>query len=114
MASFLEDGRKLADALQTLADREADAGTGSLDAIMPNLARLLGKKGFSKIMIPTTKNMSIMLPSADEFGDAGSSMSSRKEMFKSKAESESCVILANFDRAFNSGLKPILLIYIPT
>ena len=35
MASFLEDGRKLADALQTLADREADAGTGSLDALMP-------------------------------------------------------------------------------
>ena len=74
MASFLEDGRKLADALQTLADREADAGTGSLDAIMPSLARLLGKKGFSKIMIPTTKNMSIMLPSADDFEDVGSSM----------------------------------------
>ena len=35
MASFLEDGRKLADALQTLADREADAGTGSLDHLMP-------------------------------------------------------------------------------
>ena len=74
MASFLEDGRKLADALQTLADREADAGTGSLDAIMPSLARLLGRKGFSKIMIPTTKNMSIMLPSANEFEEAGSSM----------------------------------------
>ena len=35
MASFLEDGRKLADALQTLADREADPGTGSLDHLMP-------------------------------------------------------------------------------
>ena len=79
MASFLEDGRKLADALQTLADREADAGTGSLDAIMPSLARLLGKKGFSKIMIPTTKNMSIMLPSADDFEDAGSSMYSQQK-----------------------------------
>ena len=48
MASFLEDGRKLADALQTLADREADAGTGSLGDLMPSLARLLGKKGFSR------------------------------------------------------------------
>ena len=35
MVSFLEDGRKLADALQTLADREADPGTGSLDHLMP-------------------------------------------------------------------------------
>ena len=41
MASFLEDGRKLADALQTLADREADAGTGSLDHLMPRYGAVL-------------------------------------------------------------------------
>ena len=37
LAAFQEDGRKLADALQTLADLPADGGKGSLDALMPGM-----------------------------------------------------------------------------
>ena len=45
-----------------------------------SLARILGRKGFSKVMIPTTKNMSIMLPSAEEFGEVGASKHSHNQL----------------------------------
>ena len=62
---LIEDGLKLADVLQMLSDERIGPGAASLTQVMPSLPKLLSKKNFSAIMIPTTRNMSIVMPSAE-------------------------------------------------
>lgn len=80
LGAFVADGKRLADALQTLADITVAPGDSSLENIMPGLSKLLSKTSFSKIMIPTTKNMSLMLPS-EEAGSAGVDMLRQHDPF---------------------------------
>ncbi len=64
LKKFIADGISLADKLHQLAEEKISHGTQDLTEVMPGLLKLLSTKGFSQIMIPTTKNMTVTLSTA--------------------------------------------------
>ena len=62
LASFLCDASRLADCLHALAESNLEPGQYTMQQAKSTIPKLLNKD-FGKVMIPTTKNMNIMLPS---------------------------------------------------
>lgn len=61
--NLIDDGLKLADKLVKLSDEKMDSGTEvSLKDVMPNLIGLVKNKKFTELLLPTTSNMTVMLP----------------------------------------------------
>ena len=64
-AKLIEDGLLLADRLVQLSDEKLSSGEESLRKVFPPLSRLVMAKNFSKILLPTTMNMTVALPTND-------------------------------------------------
>ena len=61
---MIDDGLSLADKLVHLSDAKTELGEVSLKDVMPTLITLVSNKKFSSILLPTTANMTVMLPTA--------------------------------------------------
>ena len=59
---LIEDGLNLADKLIKLCDEKLSVGDVELNQVFPTLPKLITTRGFSKLMLPTTTNMMVSLP----------------------------------------------------
>ena len=59
---LIEDGLNLADKLIKLSDEKLSVGEVELSQVFPTLPKLITNRGFSKLMLPLTVNMTVMLP----------------------------------------------------
>ena len=71
---LIDDGLSLADKLVKLSDEKVPSGEVSLREVMPALIKLVGNKSFTSLLLPTTANMTVMLPTASVMNLGGYAM----------------------------------------
>lgn len=69
-SKFIEDGLNLADKLVKLSDEKLDVGEVDLKEVLPSLIKMISNRNFSSILLPTTANMTVMLPTASMLNTA--------------------------------------------